>query len=129
MISSIAYATANAQVAMFSRALHAEFKSKGVHIQCQMPMFVATKMSKIRQTSLFVPSPEQYARAAVATIGYEALVSPYWCHALQIWILINLPEWLISLITLNIQLRIRAAGLRKATQEKGANENNPLLGP
>ena len=39
--------------------------------QCQVPMFVATKLAKIKAASLFVASPSAYARAAVAAIGYE----------------------------------------------------------
>ena len=54
---------------MFSRALNYELKGKGIHVQCQVPMFVATKVAKIRKSSLFVASPEGYARAAVAAIG------------------------------------------------------------
>ena len=54
---------------MFSRALNYELKGKGIHVQCQVPMFVATKLAKIRKSSLFVASPEGYARAAVAAIG------------------------------------------------------------
>jgi hypothetical protein len=44
---------------------------------------VATKLAKIKHTSLFVPSPASYARAAVAAIDYEALCSPFWTHALS----------------------------------------------
>ena len=39
--------------------------------QCQVPMFVATKLAKIKAASLFVASPSAYARSAVAAIGYE----------------------------------------------------------
>ena len=41
--------------------------------QCQVPMFVATKLARIKSASLFVASPSGYARAAVAAIGYEVL--------------------------------------------------------
>ena len=34
-------------------------------------MFVATKLAKIKRASLFVASPNSYARAAVNAIGYE----------------------------------------------------------
>lgn len=34
-------------------------------------MFVATKLAKIKHASLFVASPNSYARAAVNAIGYE----------------------------------------------------------
>lgn len=50
-------------------------------------MFVTTKLAKLKKTSLFVASTAGYASAAVAAIGYETVVSPYWSHALQIWLI------------------------------------------
>ena len=38
-------------------------------LQCQVPYFVATKMSKIRKASLTVPSPAAFAAAGIAAIG------------------------------------------------------------
>ena len=40
-----------------------------VSAQCQVPYFVATKMSKIRRPSLTVPSADAFAAAGVAAIG------------------------------------------------------------
>lgn len=104
---------------MFSKALNAEYKDKGIHVQCQVPMFVATKLAKIKRSSLFVASPNGYARAAVAAIGYETIVSPFWAHALQIWVLTNFPEWLITWATLKMHHGIRRAGQKKEAKEAG----------
>ena len=103
---------------MFTRALNAEYASKGIHVQCQVPMFVATKLAKIRKASLFVASPKQYAKAAVAAIGFETVVSPYWSHALQVYLLTNLPEWIVSKIVMNMHMGIRKAGLKKEAAMK-----------
>jgi 17beta-estradiol 17-dehydrogenase / very-long-chain 3-oxoacyl-CoA reductase len=73
-------------------------------------MFVATKLAKIKRASLFVPSPSAYARSAVAAIGYESLLSPFWSHAVQIWLLTNLPESLVTAVTKSMHLGIRTAG-------------------
>ena len=89
------YGAAKAYVAMFSRALNGELARFNVHVQCQVPqhhrhrhrrllqlivdmyvcinvcmyeqvpMFVTTKLAKLKHTSLFVASPAAYARAAV----------------------------------------------------------------
>ena len=96
------YGAAKSYVAMFSRALNAELAGMGIHVQCQVPMFVATKLAKIRKASLFVASPAGYARSAVAAIGYGSVVSPYWSHALQLWFLTSLPEWIVSRIVFNM---------------------------
>ena len=42
------YAATKAFVDCLSRSLDAEYAPLGVRVQCQAPMFVATKMSKIR---------------------------------------------------------------------------------
>merc|ERR1712060_775220 len=98
---------------MFSKSLKAELAPFKIHVQCQAPLFVATKMAKIRKTSLTVPSPKDYARSAVAHIGFEDSVSPYWSHALQLWALRQLPEWVNIHIGLKMHLPIRSAGMRK----------------
>lgn len=76
-------------------------------------MFVTTKLAKLRKTSIFVCSPKAYARAAVKAIGYEAVVSPYWSHALQIWALTTFPEWIMAQVTMQMHLGIRKAGMKK----------------
>lgn len=111
---------------MLSKAMNAELQhcSRGkIHVQCQVPMFVTTKLAKLKHTSLFVASPAAYARAAVAAIGYESLVSPYWSHALQIWILTNLPEWIASYVALQMHLKIRSAGMKKEAKQAAEASN------
>lgn len=121
------YGAAKSYVAMFSRALNYELNTFGIHVQCQVPMFVTTKLAKLKHTSLFVASPKAYAKAAVAAIGYEVVVSPYWSHALQIWALTSLPEWIVATLTKSMHLGIRKAGMkkeagvRKATTAEGSS--------
>ncbi|KAK3118742.1 hypothetical protein QOZ80_9BG0706210 [Eleusine coracana subsp. coracana] len=66
------YAASKAYVDQFSRSLSVEYKQYGVDVQCQVPLYVATKMSPVKGESPFIPSPEQYASAAARNIGYEA---------------------------------------------------------
>eukprot|EP00595_Chromulina_sp_UTEXLB2642_P000437 CAMPEP_0196761580 /NCGR_PEP_ID=MMETSP1095-20130614/871_1 /TAXON_ID=96789 ORGANISM="Chromulina nebulosa, Strain UTEXLB2642" /NCGR_SAMPLE_ID=MMETSP1095 /ASSEMBLY_ACC=CAM_ASM_000446 /LENGTH=258 /DNA_ID=CAMNT_0042111333 /DNA_START=192 /DNA_END=968 /DNA_ORIENTATION=+ len=107
------YGAAKSYIAMFSKALNYELKSFGIHVQCQVPIYVTTKLAKLRKTSLFVASPSAYARAAINSIGYEAITSPYWSHDLQLWALDVLPEWLAAAITFSMHKAIRKAGLKK----------------
>ena len=76
------YSAAKSYIEKFSASLHAEYAAKGVHVQCQSPFFIVSKLSKFRRASLLVPSAAAYAKAAVASIGYEPVSSPYWVHAL-----------------------------------------------
>merc|ERR1719373_1442975 len=110
------YSAAKSFIEMFSKGLKAELAAFGITVQVQAPLFVATKLAKIRKTSLTVPSPSAYVRAAVAHIGYEDTVSPYWSHALQLWSIRQLPEWLVIMIGLKMHLPIRRAGMKKEAQ-------------
>jgi 17beta-estradiol 17-dehydrogenase / very-long-chain 3-oxoacyl-CoA reductase len=116
------YGAAKSYIAMFSKAMNEEYKAFNISFQCQVPMFVTTKLAKLRHTSLFVASPAGYAKAAVAAIGYESLVSPFWSHALQIWFLTTAPEWLVVSITKNMHLDIRKKAIRKEEKAKAAGK-------
>mmetsp|Transcript_79859 Transcript_79859/g.230842 ORF Transcript_79859/g.230842 Transcript_79859/m.230842 type:complete len:321 (-) Transcript_79859:146-1108(-) len=107
------YSAAKSFVEMFSRGLKAELAAFNIHVQVQAPLFVTTKLSKIRKTSLTVPSPSAYAKEAVKHIGFEDTVSPYWSHALQLWLIRQLPEWAVIQIGLALHLPIRKAGMKK----------------
>lgn len=112
------YAATKAYVDQFSRSLYVEYKNKGIDVQCQAPMYVATKMASIRKPSLFAPSPEDYARAAVRYIGYEPRCTPYWAHSL-VWFLFSvLPESVADRYVLNMSLGIRHKGMAKDARKK-----------
>ncbi|RLM65066.1 hypothetical protein C2845_PM16G12940 [Panicum miliaceum] len=111
------YAATKAFVDQFSRSLYVEYKSKGIDVQCQVPMYVATKMASIRNPSFFAPSPEAYARAAVRYIGYEPRCTPYWPHALWklVWLL---PGPVADRVILSMALDGRAKGRAKDARKK-----------
>lgn len=111
------YGAAKSYIAMFSRTLNVELAKSNIHVQCQVPMFVTTKLAKLKKASLFVATTQAYARAAVAAIGFETVVSPYWSHALQIWLLTTLPEWFVALGTLHMHAGIRKAGMKKEAKK------------
>ncbi|KAE8719593.1 Detected protein of confused Function [Hibiscus syriacus] len=87
------YAASKAYLTMFSRSINLEYKKTGIHVQCQIPLFVATKMTKFKRTSLFIPSAETFSKASLRWIGYgEHLCVPYWPHSLQCFVLKLLPD-------------------------------------
>ena len=113
------YGASKSYVAMFTRAMHYEYESKGISFQCQVPMYVTTKLAKLKRTTIWTCSEKAYAVAAVKAIGYEALISPYWSHAIQIWFSQVLPDWIIAkYVILPMHLSIRKAGLKKAAEKK-----------
>ncbi|KAL3511386.1 hypothetical protein ACH5RR_030787 [Cinchona calisaya] len=105
------YAATKAYVDQFSRSLHVEYKSRGIDVQCQVPLYVSTKMAsrvaEIEKSSFFVPTAENYVRAAVRRIGYEARCTPWWTHSLQWTFASFLPENVLDGWRLSIGIRRR----------------------
>lgn len=116
------YSGAKSFIAMFTRAMNAEYGSKGIHFQCQIPLFVATKLAKLRHTSFFVPSPDGYAAAAVKAIGYETITTPYWTHALQLTAIQALPTFLQNKLLLSMHHGIRSKGMKKEQAKKSEKQ-------
>jgi len=108
------YSGTKAFVDYFSLALHYEYKKRGVDIQVQNPLYVTSKLSKIRRPTLSTPSPSVYAKAAVKQIGYEAQISPYWVHALMLWFGHLIPSPLLAFVVGGMHKGIRASALKKA---------------
>uniref|UniRef100_A0A6A7FRW9 Short-chain dehydrogenase reductase acting with nad or nadp as acceptor n=2 Tax=Hirondellea gigas TaxID=1518452 RepID=A0A6A7FRW9_9CRUS len=111
------YSAAKSHVLLLSESLNAEYSSKGVHVQCQLPLFVTTKLSKIRKPSFFVCTPAAYARSAVKAIGYESTTSPYWTHKIQLWLLSALPKFLVTNHLKSIHLALRKRGMAKQAKK------------
>ncbi|CAL5016273.1 unnamed protein product [Urochloa decumbens] len=112
------YVATKAYVDQFSRCLYVEYKSKGIDVQCQVPIQVATKLASIRKPTFLAPSPEAYARAAVRHIGYGPRCSPYWTHAVVGFFISLLPEPIADRMFLNRNLSIRARGRAKDAKKK-----------
>ncbi|CAN8243820.1 unnamed protein product [Cochlearia groenlandica] len=112
------YAGAKTYVDQFTRCLHVEYKKSGIDVQCQVPLYVATKMTSIRRASFLVASPEGYAKAALRFIGYEAQCTPYWPHALMGAVVSALPESVFESFNVKRCLQIRKKGLLKESRKK-----------
>ncbi|RLN55004.1 hypothetical protein BBJ29_007391 [Phytophthora kernoviae] len=112
------YSATKKYIEQFTLCLAAEYSAKNVHVQCHVPMFVSTKLAKIRRSSFMVPSPATYARSSVACLGYDTLISPYWPHALQIWLYESAPTWLLSKGAMMTHLSLRKRALKKLESKK-----------
>lgn len=107
------YAATKSYTTMFSRCISLEYKKNGIDIQCQIPLLVATKMTKIRRSSFFIPSPKMYSKASVGYIGYEPLCIPYFTHSVQWCLLRALPRTLLDRYIFKQYLDLRKRGLAK----------------
>lgn len=96
--------------------MNVEMAAKGIHVQCQVPLLVATKLAKIRKPTLTAPSPAAYAKAGVAAIGYGSVVSPYWAHKMQLFVLAVVP-WSETFV-FSMHKGLRARALKKLEAKK-----------
>lgn len=113
------YSAAKAYVEKFSRGLASEYASKGITVQCQVPFYVATKLAKMRK-SFTVPTPDEFVRLAGRWIGHkgDVVVSPFWFHAVQGYLMGVLPGWLVDPQVLALHAAIRRKGMKKEAQKK-----------
>lgn len=112
------YAGTKAYVDSFSRSMDAEVSPLGVRVQNQAPMFVATKMSKIRRARLDAPSPDTWAAAALRQLGYETSFTPFWFHGLQEAVITRAPDWIINRQVMNIHQGFRAGHYRREARRQ-----------
>ncbi|WJX33538.1 hypothetical protein P8452_21735 [Trifolium repens] len=110
------YAASKAYLAMFSSCINLEYKHQGIDIQCQVPLFVSTKMTRMR-ASIFVPTPEIYSKACTKWIGYEKLVVPYFFHDLQSFLIRAIPDVFLDSYMLHYFLKMRKRGLIKDSKK------------
>ncbi|KAI1290184.1 Very-long-chain 3-oxoacyl-CoA reductase-A [Halotydeus destructor] len=118
------YGASKTYVDFLSQALSMEYGSKGIVFQSVLPAYVATKMSKIKKTSLLVPSPSAYVKAALKTAGVETRTYGYWSHKLQgfvtDYILVGLfgVEFYLKKFVIPTLKKINAAYYRKYVDTK-----------
>jgi 17beta-estradiol 17-dehydrogenase / very-long-chain 3-oxoacyl-CoA reductase len=117
------YSGCKAYVDFFARSLNLSYKSKGITAEVHHPYLVPSKLSKIRSTSLFIPSADSYGYAGVAAIGHgDVVVLPHWRHALEHFLYFSiLPQWLFESQLLGMHVGIRKKALAK--KEKASKEN------
>ncbi|XP_063169102.1 inactive hydroxysteroid dehydrogenase-like protein 1 [Candoia aspera] len=93
-----AYSASKAYLDHFSRSLHYEYASHGIFIQSLIPFFICTDGTKSGNTlskmSFFVPSPDEYVRHAVTTLGVSRRTTGYWRHTLLMILARFVPEWI-----------------------------------
>jgi len=119
-----AYSGAKSFIELFSASLDAEYRPKGITIQSQTPLFVVSNLSKIRTASLTTPLPNVYVKSAVAWIGYESNISPYWPHSFQLWAMSKLPSMALNKIVLDMHKGLRKRGIKKEQRQAQEKEKS-----
>lgn len=78
--NKILYSASKAFVNKFSQDLLAEYELQGIIVQTVLPGYVATQMVRSR-TCFLIPSPKQFASAALSTVGFSGHTTGYLPHA------------------------------------------------
>ncbi|XP_006852268.2 very-long-chain 3-oxoacyl-CoA reductase 1 [Amborella trichopoda] len=112
------YAASKAYIDQFSRSLYVEYKPHGIDVQCQIPLYVATKMTSVAKPSWFAPTPEVYVSSCLGWVGYEARCIPYLPHAIQSSLACLLPDALLDWLLLRRYLARRQIGISQGHSAK-----------
>lgn len=74
------YSASKIYMDYFSRALHSEYCDRGIVVQSVLPYYVSTNMIRNPGISLMIPSPDQFVRSALKTVGVEVRTYGYFAH-------------------------------------------------
>ncbi|KAK4552332.1 hypothetical protein LTR86_010503 [Recurvomyces mirabilis] len=124
------YSGSKAFLQHWSSALASELAPQGITVQLVQSYLVTSAMSKIRRSSMIVPTPKQFVRAALGKVGrsggaqgVSATSTPYWAHGVMHWGLSTLTPGVMNKYVIDVNKGmhegIRKRALRKAEREKG----------
>lgn len=68
----------------FSKDLACEYGKRGIVIQCILPGYVATKMSKIKRSTWMAPTPDVFVEHALRSTGIQQQTTGYFPHTLMV---------------------------------------------
>ena len=102
----------------FTQALKREYAPHGITFQCVMPGLVVSNMSKIRKSSMMVPSPEIFVKSALARLGVDDRTCGYWFHDIMMLAVETFPRSVIANYAYDHSQVIKKAALRKIEREK-----------
>lgn len=120
------YSGSKAFLQHWSSALAQELQGSGVDVHLVISYLVTTAMSKIRRSSLMIPTPKPFVRAALSKVGLGSqnaigyTYAPWWSHALLQWVVENTfgaGNRLLIWYNLKMHADIRKRALRKAERE------------
>jgi 17beta-estradiol 17-dehydrogenase / very-long-chain 3-oxoacyl-CoA reductase len=121
------YSGSKAFLQQWSTALGGELAGSGIDVELCLSYLVTTAMSKVRRTSMLIPNPRNFVKAALGKVGRSGgaqnmayTSTPYWGHALMQW-------WVENTLGLGSpfvvkQNRIMHEDIRKRAQRKAERE-------
>jgi len=121
------YSGSKAFLQQWSSALSAELAPWNIQVQLVQSYLVTSAMSKIKRPSLLIPTPKNFVRAALSSIGRHggaqgvpATSTPYWSHAIMQWAIstfVGTSSEIVLGINKTMHEGIRKRALRKAERD------------
>jgi len=119
------YSSSKAFVEKFSRDLQLECLHLGVMVQCVLPGFVSTNMSRFK-SSLTVPTATQFVRGQMKTLGLEVSSPGYWVHKIQLGIYdlgLTFIRPIVERLTWYSLFSLRTRNVRRQQRQKALDIN------
>ncbi|XP_044142158.1 testosterone 17-beta-dehydrogenase 3 isoform X4 [Bufo gargarizans] len=120
------YSASKAFVTTFSKALQAEYKSKGIIIQAVTPYGVSTPMTKNMSTNLITKSSEDFVRESLNHVTHGSETFGCLAHAVLGGIMNQVPLWVIHSTRVQ-EYFLTTLMLRKSKENKNLSWL-PILG-
>lgn len=121
------YSGSKAFLQQWSTALSSELASYNITVQLVQSYLVTSAMSKIRRSSLLVPTPRKFVQAALSKIGRSGgaqgmlgTSTPYWAHGIMHWAIASFAGTMNGVVVgINKRMHedIRKRALAKAERE------------
>ncbi|KAM3927533.1 17-beta-hydroxysteroid dehydrogenase type 3-like [Leptodactylus fuscus] len=92
------YSASKVFVDYFSRGLDLEYRSKGITVQCVMPLLVSTDMTYNMNTNILVKSADAFACEALNTVEYTERTNGCLSHTIQNYVWSLMPDFLFYFI-------------------------------
>jgi len=109
----VGYGAVKSYVNNFTYNMNLEYNRKGIYFQVQTPLYVVSKLAKIRKPSFTTPTPKGYVKSAMGHFGWPGQVSPFLVHALIMAVTSALPAWLYETLLSKMHHGIRRKYIKK----------------
>lgn len=126
------YSGSKAFLQSWSSSLAGELSKDNIDVQLIISYLVTSNMSKIKRTSLMIPSPKSFVSSTLRNIGRRcgsqeryATITPYWSHAFYHFAIENtvgLFSKLVNSINYKFHLDIRKRALKKASRNRSKQD-------
>ena len=121
------YSGSKAFLQQWSTALSSELAPHGITVQCTQSYLVTSAMSKIRRSSLLVPTPKVFVKSVLSKVGRHGgaqgvlgTSTPYWAHGLMHWAIVTFVgtmNWVVVSVNKRMHEDIRKRALAKAERD------------